>query len=728
MKKVAIGLLLLLLLHGSSSGQSIIFNDPRDLYEIVDGTCTYKKLNQSNITQPLAFPFSLARFKDTIYILMANNDVYRSTMTSPDKLVRIGHIPTLETALSFCADKHGSLYGIAGLDLYRYNPHSGEFNMLGTVPQMPGGDMLFYKDTLMYISESGVIAVNMKNPSASQMIIPIPGYYLVGIATIPVDCTHNKLYGIGTAQGQTYPDMLEIDPETRSVTGPVCHIPYFVLDAASQVEDGTTLGVTVDSIDLQSLCGTATTGGAHIFAYTAANGDLTYTLDGIKTNTTGVFDNLALGSHTVHITNVTGCSKDTSFTITKGLSDVVNLTSMNPTDCYHMDGSVDILASTGTPALQYSLNDGPLQPAPHFEGLGAGTYKLKIIDGGHCTKDTSVSLRYIHPVTFLDHVTVSRPVCTAKNGALHITLATGIDIRNIQLLVDGLPQSGLDAAGLGAGYHMLSIINSSGCKYDTSIQLSSINNNEPGIHVTVSDPVCLPDNGSVTLFVDGIDAPYTTSLDQAAYSSATNYTGIFAGRHLLSVMDKDGCSWDTTLTLHPYNRESVTIDVDSVNPDCRQLNKGQATIHVDGSRPPYLLQHNGNTYSNGSTISGLNDGRQSFPIVNADGCTVDSAVFILQLQMLPGCDTFYMPKAFTPNGDGNNDIFRPIHSPYLSNYLLEIYNRWGQRVYADKDVLKGWDGTSGGRPLPAGAYVWMIRYENFEKQIRYLKGEVLLLR
>jgi gliding motility-associated-like protein len=256
----------------------------------------------------------------------------------------------------------------------------------------------------------------------------------------------------------------------------------------------------------------------------------------------------------------------------------------------------------------------------------------------------------------------------------------------------------------------------------------AINNNKPGIQAAVKDPVCLPDNGSVNILLNGMDAPYTTSLDHAAYSSAMSYTGISGGPHLLSVMDKDGCSWDTTLTLHPYNIGSVTIDVDSVNPDCRQLNKGQVTIHIDGSKPPYLLQHNGDIFNNGSTINGLGPGPQSFAVINGDGCIVDSVVAMLQLQMLPGCDTFYMPDAFTPNGDGNNDVFRPVHSPYLTNYFLEIYNRWGQRVYAEKDVLKGWDGTAGGRPLPAGAYVWMIRYENFEHRVKFLKGQVLLIR
>jgi gliding motility-associated-like protein len=140
------------------------------------------------------------------------------------------------------------------------------------------------------------------------------------------------------------------------------------------------------------------------------------------------------------------------------------------------------------------------------------------------------------------------------------------------------------------------------------------------------------------------------------------------------------------------------------------------------------MQYNGRAYTNGSTISGLNNGILTFYVINADGCTVDSVKTVLQLQMLPECDTFFIPRAFTPNRDGNNDVFRPIHSPYLTNYVMEVYNRWGQRVYADKDVHKGWDGTANGSPLPSGTYVWMIRYEDFEGRVKRLKGDVLLIR
>jgi hypothetical protein len=216
MDKIAIGLFLLLLLHGKTSGQSILFNDDRDIYEIVDGACTYKKLDLAWTGPRFSF-YSLARYKDTIYILTTSNGLYRTTLGHPQTVVFLGNIPILVSSVSFCADKHGMLYGISETDFYRFDPHTSKFQMLGTVPQRPGGDMVFYKDTLMYVSASGVIAVNMSDPPSSQLIIPVPGYWLFGLVSIPVDCNHNKLYGIGGASGQSYPDLPTRPPPAISL-------------------------------------------------------------------------------------------------------------------------------------------------------------------------------------------------------------------------------------------------------------------------------------------------------------------------------------------------------------------------------------------------------------------------------------------------------------------------------------------------------------------------------
>lgn len=68
---------------------------------------------------------------------------------------------------------------------------------------------------------------------------------------------------------------------------------------------------------------------------------------------------------------------------------------------------------------------------------------------------------------------------------------------------------------------------------------------------------------------------------------------------------------------------------------------------------------------------------------------------------------FYVPNSFTPNGDGINDTWSPLGNAMLpATYALEIYDRWGEQIFASTDPMKGWDGTSGGDEAPIGVYVF----------------------
>jgi gliding motility-associated-like protein len=90
---------------------------------------------------------------------------------------------------------------------------------------------------------------------------------------------------------------------------------------------------------------------------------------------------------------------------------------------------------------------------------------------------------------------------------------------------------------------------------------------------------------------------------------------------------------------------------------------------------------------------------------------------------------FALPNAFTPNGDGRNDVFRIPPGVGVGLVRFEVYNRLGGRVFMTTDVSQGWDGTVDGVRQPAGAYVWVIEYVDLltGKRVR-LDGTVLLVR
>ena len=88
----------------------------------------------------------------------------------------------------------------------------------------------------------------------------------------------------------------------------------------------------------------------------------------------------------------------------------------------------------------------------------------------------------------------------------------------------------------------------------------------------------------------------------------------------------------------------------------------------------------------------------------------------------------YSPNAFSPDGDGINDLFK-VSGQGMSDFQIEIYNRWGQMVYKSIDLSNGWDGTFKGKNLPTGTYVYKIKTSRFGlEQILVKSGSVALVR
>lgn len=86
------------------------------------------------------------------------------------------------------------------------------------------------------------------------------------------------------------------------------------------------------------------------------------------------------------------------------------------------------------------------------------------------------------------------------------------------------------------------------------------------------------------------------------------------------------------------------------------------------------------------------------------------------------------PTAFTPNGDGLNDVLSLKGLRYVKNVTVEIWNRWGQLVFSSSDPEKGWDGNFQGVAAQTGVYAYLIKYTNSKNEEKYTKGNVTLLR
>lgn len=108
------------------------------------------------------------------------------------------------------------------------------------------------------------------------------------------------------------------------------------------------------------------------------------------------------------------------------------------------------------------------------------------------------------------------------------------------------------------------------------------------------------------------------------------------------------------------------------------------------------------------------------------GCKGDDGSKIARL-----CNfDFYIPNAFTPNGDGINDVFKTTALD-IEDYEIEVYNLWGERVFNTNTPEYGWDGIYKGKQSPQGVYLYKVKFKGLSnKQLRNynFKGNVSLLR
>lgn len=123
----------------------------------------------------------------------------------------------------------------------------------------------------------------------------------------------------------------------------------------------------------------------------------------------------------------------------------------------------------------------------------------------------------------------------------------------------------------------------------------------------------------------------------------------------------------------------------------------------DTSGYDYLWQDN----SNASSFEVFEDGE--YYVVASNQCgSVSDTVTVTYGSC--NCD-FFLPKAFTPNGDGLNDRYRPLFNcDSLQSYNLEIFDRYGGRLFSSDDPQEAFEADSRDRSLPMDGYVWVLEY------------------
>jgi gliding motility-associated-like protein len=137
----------------------------------------------------------------------------------------------------------------------------------------------------------------------------------------------------------------------------------------------------------------------------------------------------------------------------------------------------------------------------------------------------------------------------------------------------------------------------------------------------------------------------------------------------------------------------------------------------------YNWPHSGDTTR---TVTVATEGTYQVIAVNKEGCVTQQST-----EVVDRCEPrFFIPDAFTPDGEGHNEILE-IFGAYYTNFSIRIYNRWGEVIYATTNIEDRWDGTYKGQKVQPGAYPYVLSYESLyypERAPNVKRGSVMIIR
>jgi gliding motility-associated-like protein len=202
------------------------------------------------------------------------------------------------------------------------------------------------------------------------------------------------------------------------------------------------------------------------------------------------------------------------------------------------------------------------------------------------------------------------------------------------------------------------------------------------------------------------------------YDSAGEYSAT------LIVTSSDGCP-DTVakqITVTPIPEINFTAD-----PSCGNQTSND-TIFFDKQTLLEVGQgYDSYIWSNGDTAYSIpvdTEGLYKVTIVTGGICSSTDSVMMLHCSY-----ALMMPNAFTPNGDGLNDLFRPATYPEnITAFHMIISDRWGQFFFETYDIPGGWDGTIEGEPASSGVYAYYITFKDHLGAAQKMTGTVTLVR
>ncbi len=439
------------------------------------------------------------------------------------------------------------------------------------------------------------------------------------------------------------------------------------------------------------------------------------------------------GTYTLTVTDANGCSTTTTTPVTVNSLPIVAATGssicINQTINLSANGGVSYLWS-GPNGFISNLQNPTIAAAT---AAMTGVYNVTVTAATSCKNTGSANVIVNPPPT--PTLSTNSPVCI--NSTLSFFANGGVSYSWLgpNGFASGSQNPNLTATTTNfSGTYTVFVSDAIGCT--ASAVITAIVNPLPLVAISMgNNKACVPLCTSFTVMSSSGTQNCQWQLGDGVTlsGSSINYCYSTAGDFVITATLKDanGCTNLATASATAYPLPVADFNYAPIKPIFEE-----PIQFTDATYAANVTSWNWYFMADGSFTSNEQNPNFTYPqfgvfsialVVKSDFGCIDT--IIKNIEVLEDFG-LYVPDAFTPNGDGINDVFSPKGFG-ITDYEMEIYDRWGEKLFRTKDMHNGWDGKYQGKSskvLQDGTYVWRIRLMDVYGKSKELTGHVTLIK
>lgn len=470
----------------------------------------------------------------------------------------------------------------------------------------------------------------------------------------------------------------------------------------------------IDSVAVINETCPGTGDGSATVSASGGNGNLSYVWSNQQTGATA--SSLTAGNYSFTVSDVNNCQTVGNAIVSSGFCCTLRISAQGTNgSCGLNNASISVSVDTaGTAPYSYSLNGGTPQSSGTFTGLASGTYLVLVTDANSCSDTATV---VIQPSSNNLNVSIATTgeTCNGSDDATATANSTG---GTAPLLYQWSTNETTDTIfNLLPDAYSVTVTDAGGCSGTATTLIT-----EPAsITVNAGDDTTACEGNTVTVQADAGYVSYLWSSGETTEAISP----LVSGTYSVTVTDTNGCTASDVVIVTYAISPVVDLGNDKVAYQGEHVEL-TATIIPSSTGGTYNWQPD--TLLSCTTCQNplaLATDTMTYVLdyTDANGCSGSDTVTLF---VLPVGHIFF-PNAFTPNGDGANDIYLPGGSE-VKLIVWRIFNRWGEKVFESNSQFIGWNGKYKGALQPPGVYVYYAEVTYMNNETEKFNGSITLLR